>query len=260
MIPKLITQTWKSAELPPAARPFAESWRRHNPGMTYRLFDDAACAALIQDAFPEHLEQYQNFPYPVMRADVFRYAVIYRDGGLYADIDMECTRPVQDLLAGAETILATEARLTERRQAELGYPRPYQIANCVFAARPGASFFREAVDRAMALCAARASIDRADIEDLTGPRMLTRLFYEAQRSDIVVLRQIALMAPLHYPDVWPLNANIHARHHCFGGWKAVTAKPLSRLWIERDGWPNPFPASLVDRSLAAAGAPPQGAS
>lgn len=253
MIPLLITQTWKSADLPPSARAFAEGWRRHNPDMAYRLFDDDACAALMRDAFPEHLDRYLQLPYPVMRADVFRYAVIHRDGGLYADIDMECTRPVGDLLSGAAgTLLATEARLTERRQAELGYPRPYQIANCIFAGRAGAPFFKAAVDRAMALCAARATIDRGDIEDLTGPRMLTRLFYEASWPDITVLRQIALMAPLHYPDVWPLNANIHARHHCFGGWKAATTKPLSRLWIERDKWPNPFPASLVDESLSGA--------
>ena len=260
MIPQLITQTWKSADLPPAARRLAEGWRRHNPGMTYRLFDDEDCAALVRDVFPCHFEQYQALPFPVMRADVFRYAVIYRDGGLYADIDMECTRPVAALLSGTGTVLATEARMTERRRRELGYPRPYQIANCIFAGPAGAPFFKAAVDRAMALCAARASIDRGDIEDLTGPRMLTRLFYEAPRPDIAVLRQIALMAPLHYPDIWPLNANVHARHHCFGGWKSRVEKPLSRLWIERDRWTNPFPASLIDRSFAETAPPPPGGS
>lgn len=249
LIPELITQTWRDRNLPPAAQPFAESWRRLNPAMRYRLFDDADCAALMADAFPGHLDLYLRLPFPVMRADVFRYAVMCRDGGVYADIDMECLRPIGPLLEGRETVLATEARLTARRQDELGYARPFQIANCIFAARPGAPFFEAAVERAMALCAAHSTIGREQVEDLTGPRMLTRLFYERAWPDLTVLRQIALMAPRHYPAIWPLSARMHARHHFFGEWKRPAARPLSRVLVERDRWPNPFPLDLVDATL-----------
>jgi hypothetical protein len=255
LIPDLITQTWRDRSLPEAARPFAESWRRHNPQMQYRLFDDEACEALMADAFPEHLDLYRRLPFPVMRADVFRYAVIYRDGGVYADIDMECLRPIAPLLQGRAAVVATEAHITATRQRELGYALPLQIANCIFAARPGTVFFRAAVNHAMALCAGRATIGREDVEDLTGPRMLTRLFYERAWPEITVLRQIALMAPRHYPALWPLNSRMHGRHHFFGEWKRPTNRPLSRVLIERDLWPNPFPLDLVDATVKA---PPQG--
>lgn len=251
MIPDLITQTWRDRTLPEAARPYAESWRRCNPAMNYRLFDDADCDALMADAFPEHLDLYRRLPFPVMRADVFRYAVVHRDGGIYADIDMECLRPVAPLLADRKAVLSVEAEITARRQRELGYARPLQIANCIFAAMPGTEFFRAAVDRAMRLCAARSSIARSDVEDLTGPRMLTRLFYERDWPELTVLRQIALMAPRHYPAIWPLSANMHARHHFFGEWKRPQKRSLSRILVERDKWPNPFPTDLAESSLTA---------
>ena len=160
--------------------------------------------------------------------------------------DMECVRPVGALLKTADAILSTEAGLTPRRQRELGYARPFQIANCIFAAQPGQAFFKGAVERALSLSAGRPNAARGDIEDLTGPRMLTRLFYEHPWPGVAMLRQIALMAPRHYPNVWPLNRNVHARHHFFGQWKERASVPLSRRWVERDLWPNPFPSSLVD--------------
>jgi len=242
LIPRLITQTWRTTALPAPAEAFAASWRTKNPDFTWRLFDDEACAALVAEVAPEYAADYRDFPFPVMRADFFRYAAVYRDGGVYADIDMECVRPIGKLLDIAPVVFSVEAHLTERRRAELGYTRPSQVANCIFAARPGHPLLRQAMDRAVELVRRRATTAKADIEDLTGPRMLTRLFFERARPDIALLPQIYLMPPRHYPDIWPLNRNVHARHHFFGSWKPAARRPLSRVWIERDLWPNPWPS------------------
>lgn len=239
-IPKLISQTWSTKTVPAASEPFCRSWRQHNPDFAYRLFDDEACAAVVAQVAPDYLDDYLRLPFPVMRADFFRYAVIYRDGGLYADIDMQCLRPVGHLLSPGGAVFSTESRLTARRQAELGYARPFQVANCIFAASPGHPFLMEAMRRAAELTRGRAAIARGDVEDLTGPRMLTRLFYERERPDMVLLPQIYLMAPCHYPDIRPLNRNVHARHHFFGSWKSDVPRSLSRIWIERDLWPDPW--------------------
>jgi len=252
VIPKLITQTWRTSALPDEAESFARGWRELNPPMEWRLFDDAACEALVAEVAPEHLDAYRAFPFPVMRADYFRYAAIYRDGGLYADVDMECVRPIAPLLASREAVLSVEATLTRRRQAELGYKRPQQVANCIFAARPRHPLLRAAMDRTVALAMRQPTIGRDDIEDISGPRMLTRLVYEQSWPGVTVLRQICLMPPRHYPDIWPFNVNVHARHHFFGGWKLPGHKTLARRLIERDRWPNPFPRDLADTSLSGA--------
>lgn len=245
MIPKRLTQTWKSKTLPPGAARLRETWLRRNPDFTCRLFDDADCETLVAETFPEHVDAFRRLPFPVMRADIFRYAAIFRDGGLYADIDMECLRPVSVLLSSASCVLAVEAHLGRRRTLELGYAKPVQIANCIFAAVPGHPFFLAAAQRAFALAEQHPSPDRAAVEDITGPRMLTRLLFEGGWEGVSVTPQIALMAPLSYPAVWPLNRGMFARHHTFGTWKGEQKVPLSRRWIERNRLPNPFPSRLV---------------
>lgn len=246
MIPFILSQTWRSSELPAPLRGFRESWPRHNPELLCRLFTDEECAEVVAAVSPHHLRAYLSMPFPVMRADYFRYAVVFRDGGIYADVDMECLGPI-DFVRGQEgALLSVEASLTRARQRELGYARPRQIANCIFAAPPGHSFFRAAMDRCIRQLALHKSPARGDVEDITGPRMLTRL-YEEGAQEVQVLRQIHLMAPLHYPDLWPLNVNMVARHHCAGSWKEKRPSPsLARRWRERDLWPNPFAAGYLE--------------
>lgn len=251
-IPKLISQTWRTRTVPAPAEPLCGSWQRRNHDFAYRLFDDEACAAVVAEVAPDYIDDYLRLPFPVMRADFFRYAVVYRDGGLYADIDMECLRPVGHLLSLGAAVFSVESWLTGRRRAEIGYARPFQVANCIFAASPRHPFLLEVMQRTIELTRGRTIVAREDVEDLTGPRMLSRLFFEKERPDLILLPQIYLMAPRHYPGVWPVNRNVHARHHAFGSWKSGSPRSIARTWIERDLWPNPW-AGLPARDGGASG-------
>jgi mannosyltransferase OCH1-like enzyme len=242
MIPRLLCQTWRSATLPEAARRLQAGWRSRNPEFTYRFYDDAACRAVVAAAFPDYLADYDRLPVPVMRADVFRYAVIFRDGGLYADVDMECLKPIGPVLKGGSCIFSVEAHLGRTRQRELGYARGLQVANCIFAAEPRHPLLGAAVARSIELFRAHDSGQPIPVEDITGPRMLTRLISERAWPGLMLLPQIVLMAPLDYPDIWPINRHMHARHRTFGSWKAPGARPSSwRRFVERNRWPNPLP-------------------
>lgn len=46
----------------------------------------------------ESLRVYRSFPLAVMKADFWRYAVLYARGGLYADVDVNALRPVAQWL------------------------------------------------------------------------------------------------------------------------------------------------------------------
>jgi mannosyltransferase OCH1-like enzyme len=249
MIPLVLHQTWKTHEVPAPAEALRQGWRRHNPEFAYRFYDDAACRAVVAEAFGHWLDHYDRLPFGVMRADVFRYAVIFRQGGVYADIDMECLKPIAPLLRGRRGVLSVEAHLGRTRQQELGYPLPVQIANCVFAAEPGHPFFADAVARCFARKDGGAGATLDDVEDVTGPRMLTRLLFSGRYADLTVLPQILMMAPLDYPDRWPINANIHARHRTFGAWKNGSRPTAWRRFIERNRLPNPFARTPLDLAL-----------
>lgn len=253
-VPHLLSQTWISADLPPRARVLRDRWASLNPDLTLRLYDDAGARAVMAAVRPDALPLYDALPFGVMRADLFRLAVLVRDGGIYADIDMQPLRPLPAELFDRACVLSIEAHLTRRRQHELGYAQPVQIANCILVAEAGHPFLAAALDRALDLVSACPGAGRERIEDLTGPRMLTRLLLERDWPDLWIAPQIQLMAPLDYPDLWPLNRHMIARHETHGSWKATPARVplatrLARRWIERNRLVNPL-AAPVWRSAA----------
>jgi mannosyltransferase OCH1-like enzyme len=246
MIPKILSQTWNTLDLPSRVRPFVAGWRALNPDYEHRLYDAEGRRQVIAETFPGFLDDYDRLPYPVMHADVFRYAVVYRDGGLYADLDMECLKPVAPVFASGACVLSVEARMGATRQAELGYASDRQIANCIFGAVPGHPFFRRAVERSIELFRAHDPAVPVPVEDITGPRMLTRLVSDEPRDDLTILPQIVLMGPLEYPNIWPVNRHMYTRHRIHGTWKPAQG-PLSlrRRLIERNRLPNPLPPGLA---------------
>ncbi len=248
-LPRILSQTWKTLDLPDRARHLRAEWSRLNPGLELRLFDDAECRTVIAEVAPENLPDYDAMPFGVMRADVFRLAVLLRDGGLYADIDMQPLRPLPDDLFERPCSVSIEAHMGAIRQRELKYSKGIQVANCILASRAGHPFLRAALSRAFALFAATPVIQRTMIEEITGPRMLTRLLQDQPWPDVWVGSQIQLMAPTDYPAVWPVNRHIICRHEAHGSWKEATPSmgTLARLWrrwVERNRPVNPFVAPI----------------
>lgn len=249
-IPARIHQTWRSHQLPARLAQYHASWRQHHPDWEVTLYDDRECAEFVAAHYPQLLALYLAYPLAVQRADLFRCLVVHHRGGLYADIDMQCLRPLDRFRALGGAVFSVEARLTAQRQGELGYRAGFQVANCIFAAQPGHWFLARLIE-ALVQQAARAVRCDADVEEAGGPRLLTRLYYDLaaqEREEIVLLRQIYWMAPTSLPDCWPFNANLYARHHFLGSWKRGPrlAATLHRRWIERSLLPNPWPHTLQE--------------
>lgn len=243
MIPRHLIQTAWSEDLPPVLQLYRRSWRKNNPQLEVRFFSDELCRELIANEFPQHLNAYDSMPFAVMRADVFRYAALFVHGGIYADIDMECLAPLPDWFFAPPCLLSVEASLGRRRQVELRYDKPMQIANCILAAEPNQPFFRALVERAFLLFGRADAMTRDDVEDITGPKMLTRFWFEWTAGGVEVLEPIYLMPPLHYPWRSALGRNMLTRHHNFGSWKARGSAPsLWRRWVERNRFVNPWPS------------------
>ena len=53
----------------------------------YKLWNDKMCTDLI-NKYPEFKTMYNNVKYPVMRADIIRFLILYEYGGLYVDMDV----------------------------------------------------------------------------------------------------------------------------------------------------------------------------
>lgn len=219
-IPRIIHQTWKSDRPPTPFRSHVESWRRHHPGWDHRFYDDAACRRLVAEGFPDILDLYDRCPHGVQRADIFRYLVVWREGGLYADMDVECVRSVEPLLDGRCAVFGEEDHLSRRRARALALRYRQRIANFIFAAEAGHPVFDVVATRLRALPGAWDL--EHEVLETTGPGMLTDVVQECRHTmDITVLPRNR-WAPRGWwpPRVFPFDRGIYARHHFAGTWRA----------------------------------------
>jgi hypothetical protein len=104
MIPKIIWQTYKTKkdDVPPYARRAMRTWTDRNPGWSHRYRSQPEVLDFIRESFgPEWLEiVLTKCPVGVMTADIWRLMILYRFGGVYADLDTECLVPIDSWLDG----------------------------------------------------------------------------------------------------------------------------------------------------------------
>jgi alpha 1,6-mannosyltransferase len=95
-IPQQLWQTSKSSSLSERASKLQDSWRSLNPSLNITLMNDTEAAGFIADFYgAEVAALYAAYPLGVMRADFWRYAILYAYGGVYSDIDTECMQPLE---------------------------------------------------------------------------------------------------------------------------------------------------------------------
>ncbi len=124
LVPRKLWFTSRSKKLTEAAEKCVESWRKHHPDWDLTLMDDHEAAAFVKTEFGGEIwEVYRSFPLGVMRADFWRYLVVYKYGGVYADTDAECREAVDQWVGHADGLVVGLEDL------------PFMI-NWTFAAKP----------------------------------------------------------------------------------------------------------------------------
>lgn len=114
-IPRIIHQIWiQGIDVMPARyQELTSTWRRHHPGWTHRLWDEGSLRALLEGT--RWWRAYLKQPELIARADVARYALLQRFGGIYADADIECCRPIDTLVRGARLYVTKYSHLRPAR-------------------------------------------------------------------------------------------------------------------------------------------------
>jgi mannosyltransferase OCH1-like enzyme/Flp pilus assembly protein TadD len=110
-IPKIIAQFWdKKNSVPAGMERVMRSWIDLNPGFNYQRFDDQSAQEFIQTHYSsEVLKAFRMANHPAMRADLFRIAYLYEYGGVYADADDLCIKPISEFIDdGSDLILIQE--------------------------------------------------------------------------------------------------------------------------------------------------------
>lgn len=108
-IPKQIFQTFKNDKLPWLTRFHINRMLKKNPEYEYHFYDDQKIIAFLKDEFPpEYLKAYNRLTIGAAKADFFRYAILYKKGGVYLDIDSGLNRPLREFILEDDTALVTD--------------------------------------------------------------------------------------------------------------------------------------------------------
>lgn len=87
-IPKTIYQTFKSSKLPLLTRWHIYIMKKRNPEYDYQFYDDQMIDDFIEKEYGSDIfDLYKRINVGAAKADFFRYAILYKKGGVYLDID-----------------------------------------------------------------------------------------------------------------------------------------------------------------------------
>jgi len=97
-LPKIIWQThnYKINEMPNHLKMISANWINLNPEWEYRYVDHIQREKFIKN-YPELFEYYSSLV-PWAQADIWRYLITYENGGVYADMDSVCIKPLDYML------------------------------------------------------------------------------------------------------------------------------------------------------------------
>ncbi len=208
VIPKIIIQTWKTKKLSGKLAEWSSTWKKINPEFKYLFFDDIDCFRFVYKNYPNYLDLYNSLSC-IEKTDVFRYLVLHKYGGVYADIDTCCLKKIGPLidLFGSSVITGFE------------YNEPIQYLQWFIACPKNSKVMIELVDEVYRRSWLKPikSLFLSNNELVyytTGPIMYTSVLKSTSES-VVVLEK----GKLGCYDEQLIDKNSYLQHFFLSSWK-----------------------------------------
>ena len=97
--PFTIYMTWSYSELPTDMYENIITNIKNNPEFDFYIYDDNKCREFIQDNFDtDVLNAFDNLVPGAYKADLWRYCILYKNGGIYMDIKYSINIKLIDLV------------------------------------------------------------------------------------------------------------------------------------------------------------------
>ena len=108
MIPKTIYQTWKTQNLPKKVFRLHQKMLSLNPEYEHIIYTDEQMNDFISSNADKEIQTlYWKMNHIVAKADIWRYTILYLNGGIYLDIDSEIKRPLNQMIEKEDEAIIT---------------------------------------------------------------------------------------------------------------------------------------------------------
>ena len=108
-IPKHIYQSWHSKEVHPnVQKKVIDVMKANNPEYTHEIYTDNEIDKYVHDNYDgEIVECYDKIDIIVAKVDFWRYLILYKQGGIYLDIDSSINKPIKSFISENDEALIT---------------------------------------------------------------------------------------------------------------------------------------------------------
>lgn len=108
-IPKKIHQTWYKKQIPYLVQRDINKMKKLNKEYEYHFYDDDDIIRFIKSNYDDDIhEAYSKLTVGASKADFFRYLVLYKEGGIYLDLDSAIHKNLDDLIEGRSAVISRE--------------------------------------------------------------------------------------------------------------------------------------------------------
>ncbi|CAI6815150.1 BFH_HP2_G0054300.mRNA.1.CDS.1 [Saccharomyces cerevisiae] len=182
LIPKIIHQTYKTEDIPEHWKEGRQKCLDLHPDYKYILWTDEMAYEFIKEEYPWFLDTFENYKYPIERADAIRYFILSYYGGVYIDLDDGCERKLDPLLAFPAFLRKTS---------------PLGVSNDVMGSVPRHPFFLKAL-KSLKHYDKYWFIPYMTIMGSTGPLFLSVIWKQYKRWGIPKNGTVRILQPAYY--------------------------------------------------------------
>jgi hypothetical protein len=227
-IPHVIHQIFFGGEeaVPDDYRRYAATWREKHPAWRFEFWDAARCRDFLLAHYAAFVPIYDQYRHRIQRVDAVRYYILHHFGGVYLDMDIECLRPIDGLVADRTLLLG--AHVGGYTNAVMGSVAGHPFWPRVFALLGG----RHRRFARSAPLAAKLSMPMF-VGYSTGPILLGDAFTASGLAGDPAVRVCPpyVFEPLAPQEGAPVDVSeSYAVHHMSMHWLPVHQKLLSRLF------------------------------
>lgn len=186
------------------------------PDYNIKLHDNNDIYKIIKLHFPEHLQIVKDITNSGILSDLFRYLILYLEGGIYSDMDCEPLKHVDYLYKKPFITEDIDVIICKECSERSHKPDSYiagQLCQWFIIAKPQQKLFRKLYLN----CIDNIINNISDVRRCTGPILFTNLVRESAYCNIYIL-------PLEYFAAnilagWPFTENSIVKHHFSGSWR-----------------------------------------
>ena len=170
-----------------------ECKKLNSPNYNVQIYGDDECRQFVSEHYPQFLASYDALPEPVMRADMRRYLILHKYGGVYLDSDIQCLHEFnrwasmllpshsrqQSLNIGAMVGIEFRGNIPEDEQE--GMPKAIQFVQWTLAGKAGHPIFYHTAEKIHKLISNggyKGGDEQTNVIYGTGPGVFTEALLE----------------------------------------------------------------------------------